>query len=130
MPRNFDDMLEEDLEFTVQGETFRMQYVRPEVLAQWEDEDDPGEESALQAINRLDQRIRSFLVPDDRDRWVTLRKREENAIPFVQLREIVRWMVETQSARPTQTPSASADGRGNTAASSTAKSRSREATPA
>lgn len=134
MPRNFDDLLGDDLTFVVQDELFRMQYVRPEVLAAWEDKEDADLEagaadaaSAQTAINRLDQRIESFLVEGDVERWRTLRAREDQAVPFVQLREIVRWMVETQSERPTVTPSASAGGRGRTGASSTAKSPSRAA---
>ena len=43
MPRDFDAELSEDLEFVVAGETFKMKYVRPEVLAAWEDE--PAAES-------------------------------------------------------------------------------------
>lgn len=134
MPRNFDELLDSDLTFIVQEELFRMQYVRPEVLAAWEDEEDEAIESAVAdaktaqaAIDRLDRRVSSFLVEEDRERWRTLRAREDKAVPFVQLREIVRWMVETQSERPTETLSASAAGRGRTGASSTAKSPSRAA---
>lgn len=130
MPKNFDDLLTDDLSFVVRGELFRMTYVRPEVLAEWEDDDEGGDDGAIAAIERLDRRILGFLEPQDRDRWTALRQKEDSAVPFVQLREIVRWMVETQSSRPTETPSASAAGRGSTAASSTAKSRSRAVTPA
>jgi len=129
VPRNFDDVLSDDLEFVVRGETFRMAYVRPEVLAEWEDEED-ADESAAAAVTRLDKRVLAFMHPDDRDRWTLLRAREEAPVPFVQLREILRWMVETQSNRPTETPSVSAGGRGRTAASSSARSSSREAIPA
>lgn len=129
MARDFDEMKLDDMTFVVAGETFTMVYVRPEVLVQWEDEEDGEAETAQRAVDRIDDRIVSFLDADDRARWAALRQREDNPVAFVQMREIVRWMVETQSHRPTETPSASADGRGATAATSTAKSRSREATP-
>ncbi len=130
MPRNFDELLTEDLSFVVGGETFTMQYVRPEVLAEWEDETLPDEMTAAARIERLDRRIESFLTPDDRDRWRTLRANTDRAVPFGQLQEIVTWMVEMQTARPTLTPSASAGGRGSSGASSSARSRSQEAVPA
>lgn len=126
MPRNFDEMIEADLTFVVSGETFTARYVRPEVLARWEDEvlaiDDKDEaerkqeQTAEAAIARLDRRIEDFLVPDDVDRWRTLRAREDRAVPYVVLRELVKWLVEVNSNRPTETPSPSGRGRGRTEA--------------
>ena len=138
---------EEALTFKVRGELFQMVYVRPEVLAEWEDaratelaeaqeslKDDPDAivavNAAQQSIDRFDQRIKSFLRPEDRERWDALRAREADAIPYVQMREIVNWMVEVQSSRPTETPSPLGAGRGRTGRSSSARSRSQAATPA
>lgn len=126
MPKNFDELLQQDLTFIVRGETFRMEYVQPEVLAAWEDEesaqlesDEDEKKTAQASIDRLDERIASFLPDGEKDRWKELRARKDGAVPFVQLREIVRWMVEVQSERPTETPSPSGAGRGRTARSST-----------
>jgi hypothetical protein len=134
MPKNFDELLADDLSFVVRGETFRMDYVRPEVLAAWEDEDDDsdadakeGDAAAQNAIARLDDRILGFLPDSEKERWTSLRAREESPVPFVQLRAIVRWMVEVQTERPTETPSPSGGGRGRTAASSTVRSPSQAA---
>lgn len=128
MPKNFDELIASDLSFIVRGETFRMEYVRPEVLAAWEDEeevvldaDEPDKKTAAAALERLDARICSFLSEDEAKRWRALREREDGAVPYVQLREIVRWMVEVQSERPTETPSGSAGGRGRTVPSSGAR---------
>lgn len=134
MPKNFDEMLEQDLSFVVRGETFRMEYVRPEVLAAWEDVemvelrgDDPGQKTAQHTIDRLDERILSFLPVSEQERWREMRAREEGAVAFVQLRELVRWMVEVQTERPTETPSPSGGGRGRTGRSSTGNASSQEA---
>ncbi len=145
--RNFDEILADDLSFEVGGETFTMVYVRPEVLAEYEDEraeelhrlrveaKESGDEfyipnDAADTLERLDRRIKSFLRPEDHKRWDELRARTEKAVPYAALTEIERWMVETQSVRPTETPSPSGGGRGSTARSSSARPRSREATPA
>lgn len=148
--KDFDqEFLQHDdaLTFRVRGEVFQMVYVRPEVLAEWEDQratelaearaqmgDDPDAivtvNAAQQSIDRFDQRIKSFLRDEDKPRWDELRAREKDAVPYVQLREIVNWMVEVQSSRPTETPSPSGAGRGRTGRSSTARSRSQEATRA
>lgn len=116
--RNFDEILEQDLEFQIGGETFKMRYVRPEVLAAWEDE--PIDEKSVDLLKRQDERIMQMLNGDDgsRDRWKGLREREEGALPMVQLNELLRWMIEVQTSRPTNTPSPSAPGRGRTAATS------------
>lgn len=128
MPRNFDELLQDDLSFVVRGQTFTMRYVRPEVLAEWEDMEEEENDTAAASVQRLDGRICAFLTPEDAERWKELRAREEDAIPFVQIRELVRWMVETQSHRPTETPSPSEPGRGGTARRSTVRPPSREAT--
>lgn len=127
--KNFDELRESDLEFVLGGETFRMKYVRPEVLAEWEDEEEPETETAAERIERVDNRIIGFLDSssngDGKDsvtRYRELRAREENPVSLGQLRAVVVWMMETQTARPTEQPSALAGGRGKTAATSRAGS--------
>lgn len=119
MARNFDEELNQDLAFTIGGESFQMRYVRPEVLASWEDE--PDDEKSADVLKRQDARICEFLASEaDRERWLKLRKREEEALPLVHLNELLRWMVEVQTARPTNPPSPLVPGRGSTRPSSKA----------
>lgn len=118
--RNFDEILEQDLEFQIGGEKFKMRYVRPEILAMWEDE--PIDEKSADLLKRQDERIIAMLNGDDGSakRWQDLRAREDSALPMVQLNELLRWMIEVQTSRPTNTPSPSVSGRGRTAPTSKA----------
>ncbi len=120
MPRDFDSERYEDLEFIVAGESFKMKYVRPEVLAAWEDE--AAADKSEDALKQMDARIKLFLDDSNGaiERWDKLRTREDNPISMGQINEILLWMVEVQSGRPTSVPSPSASGRGKTAASSKA----------
>jgi hypothetical protein len=146
--RDFDAERPSDLTFKIGGETFTMLLVPPEVLAEWEDaraaeladqraklasgeaiEDTP--DAAARSIAITDQRIKSFLDPSDHARYDKVRAKaagDPDVIPYGALVELKNWMVETQSARPTQTPSPSGGGRGRTGRSSRAASRSQAAT--
>lgn len=119
MPRNFDqEFKSEDLEFVIGGETFRMRYVRPEVLAAWED--DPDDLSAKDSLKLMDKRIELFLDQSNgaKERWQALRERDDDPITATQMGELITWMLEVQSARPLQQPSSSDSGPGSTEASS------------
>ena len=117
MPKDFDQDVEQDLSFTIGGETFKMRFVRPEVLAKWEDE--PLEDKSEDVLKRQDARIIEFLDGEDSaERWTKLRERETNAVPLVKINELLRWMVEVQTSRPTNLPSPLVAGRGKTAPSS------------
>lgn len=118
--KNFDEILDQDLEFQLGGEKFKMRFVRPEVLAAWEDE--PIDEKSIDLLKKQDERIIMFLNGDDgsRDRYLALRAREDDAVPMVVVNELLTWMIEVQTARPTNTPSPSAVGRGRTAPTSKA----------
>lgn len=114
--KNFD--VEKDLSFQVGGESFTMVVVRPEVLATWEDATIP--ESALEALKLIDERVGVMLGSNGQiEKWQALRARDENAVAMWQLQELLEWMVEVQSARPTESPAPSARGRGKTATTST-----------
>lgn len=118
MPKNFDELVKEDLTFVVAGESFTMHLVRPEVLAAWEDEEDP--ENSLESLKEADEKIKLFLAPEDHGRWDTLRAREENPVSSAHLNALIKWMIEVQTGRPTQSLSPSEPGPGSTAATSTA----------
>ena len=118
MPRNFDQERSQDLEFVIREEKFKMRIVRPEVIASWEDEEMPSK--SVDALKYTDEKIKMFLENSDgsHERWDELRKREADPVSMGELNEILVWMVEAQSARPTQQPSPSAAGRGQTGRSS------------
>lgn len=120
MPRNFDDDLQEDLGFTLRGESFTMRYVRPEVLALWQDE--PQHKTEKDALAWLDKSIKQFLDQKNgaQERWDDLRKREDDPVTQGQLRGILQWMVEVQAGRPTLPQSTLGSGRGGTTATSKA----------
>lgn len=121
--KDFDEILATEREFKVVGETFRWHDVRPEVLTEFDaepEEDKDGTADPNAAWKLIDRRILVFLSPEDRKRWVELRKRDENPVTIAQLNEIWTWLLEAQVARPTETPSPSASGRGPTAVSSKA----------
>lgn len=116
--RSFD--ITEDMTFEVCGEKFTVKTVRPEVLALWEDETDP--ETAVAALEVVDKRILAFLDNGNgqHDRWKAMREREDNSPSMGQIRGILEWMIEVQTARPTNPPSSSGRGRGAPAATSQA----------
>lgn len=120
MPKSFDDLISQERTFVVRGETFTWQDVRPEVLTAFTpetevDPDKPG--SDVGVWKQLDEQISLFLVPEDRERWLKLRERDENPVTIIQLNEILTWLVGEQTERPSQTPSPSGPGRGKTARS-------------
>lgn len=120
--RDFDDVLETSLTFTIRGETFTLRDVRPEVIAAWEDEENAP--TAAAGLTMLDDKIAVLLASDDdRTRWRELREREENPVTLRQVKALVEWIVEVQSDRPTEPPSSSPAGRGRPEASSSGRSR-------
>jgi hypothetical protein len=116
MARNFDDVLSQDREFTVRGEKFSFQDVRPEVLSGFEISTNGDEELSVWKV--LTDQILLFLPTADHERWLTLRERETEPVTIAQLQEIIKWLVEAQTGRPTEAPLPSASGRGKTAGSS------------
>ena len=123
MPRNFDELIAKDLSFVLAGETFTMHYVRPEVLAAWEDE--PDLDTAAESLLAADQKIKLFLPEADHARYDAVRARDENPVTSEQLNAVLRWMIEVQTGRPTEQPSPSEPGPGSTEATSTEASAQR-----
>jgi hypothetical protein len=122
VPKNFDDLLSEDLEFVLGGQTFTTHYVRPEVMAAWEDEDDV--ETAAETLEAADAKIKMFLSADQHEAFDRVRQDEKNPVTSKQLNALIRWLVEVQTGRPSVEASDSQPGAGNTEASSTRRSRS------
>lgn len=120
MSKNFDEMLPQDREFTVGGETFHWRDVRPEVLTSFEPSrngDTPDDDNA--AWRLMDDQILLFIEPAEHDKWAELRARDEKPVTIAQLNAILLWLMQEQTGRPTQAPSPSGSGRTKTAASST-----------
>jgi hypothetical protein len=117
--RSFDRT--DDLKFEIGGETFQMHTVRPEVIDSWPKKT-PSDQTYLQALGLIDGQIKEFLSADDHPRWDALRARETDAVTFAQMNDVLTWMVEVQTGRPTQPPSPSADSPGTTEPSSTEES--------
>jgi hypothetical protein len=118
---NYNGSLER--QFKVQDEVFTWRFVRPEeqtelagILLAEDRDNDPAQQWV-----RMDRQIMLFLEEEDHERWRTLRARSENPVTIGQLIDIVGWLVEVQSDRPTEQPSPSSPGRGKTAASSKAE---------
>lgn len=123
MPHNFDDLLTKDRSFTVRGETFGFLDVSPEILTSFDISENgaKGEEDANAVWKIMDEQIMLFLSESDKKRWKELRERKEEPVTIAQLTAVLTWLMEEQTGRPTEQPSASASGRGRTAPSSGAK---------
>lgn len=116
MARNFDDLLEKDQTFTVRGEKFSYQDVKPEILTAFELSTNGKKSEADSTWDALDQQIMVFLPDEQHARWQELRAREKDPVTIHQLTEIIKWLMEVQTGRPTEQPSPSVSGRGRSAA--------------
>ena len=115
MARNFDDLLTKDRTFTIRGEKFNYQDVRPEILTAFElrPERKVSEQSTW---DLFDQQVMVFLPAEQHERWKELRAREKDPVTICQLTELIKWLMEAQTGRPTEQPSPSVSGRGRSAA--------------
>lgn len=116
--KNFDEMLAQDREFTVGGETFHWRDVRPEVLTSFEPSKNGKDDDENAAWRLMDDQILLFIAKDEQARWTELRARDDNPVTIAQLNAILLWLMEEQTGRPTVPSSPSAPGRGRTAATS------------
>ena len=103
MPRNFDDLLAKDYTFVVRGETFTWDDVAPEILSTYEVRKNGKKEPDVWEI--LDQQILMFIVPADHERWKQLRARKEKPVTIRQVTQILQWLMEETSGRPTEASS-------------------------
>ena len=116
--RSFD--ITEDMTFEVCGEMFKMRLVKPEVLATLQDNETP--ETNMKALEIMDAQIEAFLdnTNGQIERYREMRKRDDNSPSQGQLQDILLWMIEVQTTRPTNQPSPSGRGRGAPATTSKA----------
>lgn len=126
MSKSFDteEYVSQDKTFTVRGMVFQWDDAQPEILSAFSDSVKVNANGEVQGDDStwelMDRQILLFIVPEDREKWVELRKREREPVTIKQIVEIVRWLWEQQSPVPTEQPSPSEAGAGSTAPTSTA----------
>ena len=118
--KDFDELKAAERTFLVGGETFKWCDVRPEVLTGFSADSTNGDDADA-TWRLMDAQILLFIEPDEHERWQTLRARDEQPVTVRQLVAILNWLMEEQTARPTETPSPSDAGPGRTAATSKAR---------
>lgn len=114
--KDFNELLAQEREFRVQDQTFKWRDVRPEVLSAFEITENGDDPNAIWDL--MDRQILLFLPESEQEKWKTLRANEESPVTIAQMNAILTWLMEEQTGRPTEQPSPSAPGPGNTAASS------------
>ena len=74
----------------------------------------------MKALEVMDAQIEAFLDNSNGqiERYREMRKRDDNTPSQGQLQDILLWMIEVQTARPTSQPSPSGRGRGAPATTS------------
>lgn len=145
MSKNFDEevraeRLARDKTFVIGGETFTyMADFTPEQFTELVSEYaamTPETTPAREATRIVDDAISGFLATDDdRERWTMLRVREssgseveaaeELAVTAYDMRQVLLFLIEGQTGRPTEAPSQSGNGREGTGRRSTEPSSSR-----
>ena len=119
---------DEERQFRFHGQVFtRRDGVRPETLALIEDSIFAN--TSADVVKMLDQSIREFIEEADLPKWDAIRDPAHTpAVRLIAMRQLAEWLVEADTALPTESPSGAGAGAGDTAPSSTASSPSPEAT--
>lgn len=110
--------------FRVEGYdyTFNLQIVHPEDYAEvlrLGDEVRASKDSTLEEVfQQRDRQIEIALKPEDREEWAKLRAAK--AIDLAGLDELIQWLTEVHTGRPTKQAEDSSPGPGSSAASSKA----------
>lgn len=127
--KDFDERRREraarDRGFTLGGEQFVMKPgVRPEILVAYEGI--PPEATPEQKIGVLDGVIIGFLEDEAEAtvRWTRARAIEDNPVTLQDMQDLIEWLIEQQTGRPTGQPSVSSPGGGGTVTPLTAASSS------
>ena len=117
--------------FRIGGEQFTVRAsVRPEALLDWESVG--GDTSAEETLRVIDSTILALVENENgqagaHERWQALRTREDDAVSLEDLLDVMAWLMEQQTGRPTVQPSDSSTkpeqaGTNSTDASSSAAS--------
>jgi len=135
--KNFDEEVRaerfaRDRTFVIGGETFEYRAdFTPEQFSELVAEYvamDSSKSTAAEATRIVDDTIKGFLAGDDeRERWVALRAREggnaaeasELAVIAYDMRQVLLFLIQEQTGRPTEAPSPSGNGRESTGQRST-----------
>ena len=130
----------DDRRFEIGGEVFKWRYPYWEDFAERRDQDAAivANPESVEGTTFKDlyqdfiSRIEPFLDTenDALARWKSLTKRKTDPVPAYQFSDLYSWLLEVTSARPTETPSSSLNGRGSTEATSTEDSSLPVTTPA
>lgn len=119
---------DEERSFKILGEVFIAKAsVKPEVLTKYENlEEAEGAQTTLEIIDELVlSMIQDGAEGEEAEaRYRAIRAREDDPIALADLQNIVEWLVERQTGRPTGKPGNSSAGRGRTGGRSTADSSS------
>jgi hypothetical protein len=129
MLREFSKELVEDRQFEIGGELFEWRYPFWEDFADARERDaavlrDPEANADItfkDMYKDFIDRIEPYIDPknDSIKRWRTLAKRKTDPVPAYQYTELYMWLLEVTSARPTELPSPSENGQGQTEPTST-----------
>ena len=125
MPKNFDELLPAEREFTLRGHKFHYVDLSPEDV--FSDVEEPENGASPWEIS--DRQILRFLPESEHEAWRSLRADKENPITIRQINAVFSWLWEEATGVPLPQPELSATGAGTTATTSTARSRSRAGTP-
>lgn len=119
------------VKFEIGDQTFTTRgAVRPDVIALWEVETGTG--NPVEQLAAADKLICEFLIPADAARWLEMRQRDDDpnsVLTIADIDEMIRWLVQEASGRPTKAPPSSSSGEPSGADSSKGGSSSAEATP-
>jgi hypothetical protein len=129
MPVDFDQIRDqEDREFVIRGEMFKIQRVRPEVMEEVTALEDVfvaiEEPKYSDVVELAEKRLLLFLDDENGavDRWKKLRERKVDPITYTEITEISRLVLEKATGLPTVRPPASGTGGGSTTGSSSGES--------
>ncbi len=128
--KNFDEARAErekrDRSFQIGGESFTYRpAVAPETILRWS-QMTGGEIPDLteqQALDIFDETVLAFLEPNQEEKWASIREPDvAHPLNVADLRELVAWLFEEQTGRPTGPPSDSSGGPATTETPSTGDS--------
>ena len=118
--KDFDALLPAERSFTLRGKTFHYLDLSPEDVFSEVEAPTNGESP----WELSDRQILRFLPESEHEAWRELRKDKENPITIKQLNGVFSWLWEEATGVPLPTVDLSDSGAGNSATTSTVKSRS------